>query len=278
MLSTSGVSQISLQQGKLYFEEYPDKNVCVGNQVLCLARKRITSYYEIKKGELYFTEIGQLAKCIEVLKREYRGVVEDGHTIRTNKNECYKIIATTSYINDLNSIPVNLITNSQWILDFYNKNKRFPEVVFDEMESPISIFNDEDSSSNKKAMTIKAAPMTKSDIIQWMKDAYVMIGENNDQGTDEGKCLLGALIEILKKEATSTEPTKEEVKSIWRNYTRLMKQNEFSLASGFVNDLIREGNISAMRMCIEAIKGYKEMAESKKLLKEKIESIIGKIN
>lgn len=74
-----------------------------------------------------------------------------------------------------------------------------------------------------------------------------------------------------------TEPTKDELKSIWRNYTRLMKQNEFSMASGFVDDLIREGNVSAMRMCLDAIKGYDEMAETKSLLKKKIESIIGEI-
>ncbi len=41
--------------------------------------------------------------------------------------------------------------------------------------------------------------MTKQEIIQWAIDAYVMIGEINDEGKDEGKCLLGALIEILKK-------------------------------------------------------------------------------
>lgn len=43
-------------------------------------------------------------------------------------------------------------------------------------------------------------PMTKEEIINWMVDAYVMIGEKNNEGKDEGKCLLGTLIDILKNE------------------------------------------------------------------------------
>jgi hypothetical protein len=42
--------------------------------------------------------------------------------------------------------------------------------------------------------------MTKEEIINWLIDVYVMIGTNNDQGEDEGKSLLYALICILKKE------------------------------------------------------------------------------
>lgn len=41
---------------------------------------------------------------------------------------------------------------------------------------------------------------TKEETISWMIDAYVMIGDVDDEGYDEGKNLLGALIDILKKE------------------------------------------------------------------------------
>jgi hypothetical protein len=44
-------------------------------------------------------------------------------------------------------------------------------------------------------------PLSKEEIIQWLIDSYLMVGEKNEDGEDEGKCLLGALIEILKKEA-----------------------------------------------------------------------------
>jgi hypothetical protein len=42
--------------------------------------------------------------------------------------------------------------------------------------------------------------MNREELIQWLIDVYVMIGEKNDQGEDEGKCLLNALINILKNE------------------------------------------------------------------------------
>ena len=40
--------------------------------------------------------------------------------------------------------------------------------------------------------------MKEDEIISWLKDASVMIGKINDQGEDEGKCLLNALIHILE--------------------------------------------------------------------------------
>jgi len=43
---------------------------------------------------------------------------------------------------------------------------------------------------------------TKAEIIQWLIDSYVMIGTENNEGKDEGKCLLSALIHSLKNEET----------------------------------------------------------------------------
>ena len=45
--------------------------------------------------------------------------------------------------------------------------------------------------------------MDKKEILQWAIDAHVMIGTNNNEGEDEGKCLLGALIRNLKTEVES---------------------------------------------------------------------------
>ncbi len=73
------------------------------------------------------------------------------------------------------------------------------------------------------------------------------------------------------------QPSGDELKSIWRKCTKLIEQKEFKMASELVETLMSEENISAMRICLDAIKDYEEMAESKKLLINKIESIIGKI-
>ena len=46
-----------------------------------------------------------------------------------------------------------------------------------------------ENSTLDKLTIINHKPMTKKEIIEWMIDAHVMIGEKNDEGEDEGKCL-----------------------------------------------------------------------------------------
>jgi hypothetical protein len=42
--------------------------------------------------------------------------------------------------------------------------------------------------------------MSKKEILDWAIDSYCMLGEINNEGKDEGKCLLNALIVMLKKD------------------------------------------------------------------------------
>jgi hypothetical protein len=77
------------------------------------------------------------------------------------------------------------------------------ERVLDLLKKTNPILNEQNYPNSKP-------PTTKKEIIQWMKDAYVMIGEKNNEGEDEGKSLLGALINILKGEELPTHETDDK--------------------------------------------------------------------
>jgi len=85
------------------------------------------------------------------------------------------------------------------------------------------------------------ANMTRKEIIQWAIDAHVMIGESNNEGKDEGKSLLGALIEILRKEEAAE--SKPDYIYSWGNNSKreTMKGRKCRiLARGKMNSILIE--------------------------------------
>lgn len=143
MLPTEKASQVYLQKEKLYSEEYPDKTVVVGNQFLY-----IISDDKIKEDDWYFDRLtNQLYKASSspVTMRCFKKIIATTDTlvIKTsksmNKDEFPDII-----VPQISELGCGLI------LEYYNEHKRFPKVVLDTMEDPISIFIDEEYKPQNK--------------------------------------------------------------------------------------------------------------------------------